>query len=67
MTSWDRLFASLIQNTSMTMKDIADLRINQLEGLLEGLAENAEEMKRELDGEHTTLEGDDAINALLGS
>ena len=66
-TSWDRLFASLVQNTSMTMRDIGDLRINQMEGLLEGLAENAEEMKRELDGGHKTLEGDDAINALLGS
>lgn len=51
----------------MTMRDIGDLRINQMEGLLEGLAENAEEMKRELDGGHKTLEGDDAINALLGS
>ena len=66
-TSWDRLFASLVQNTSMTMKDIGDLRVNQMEGLLEGIAQNAEELKRELNGEHKTLEGDDAINALLGS
>lgn len=51
----------------MTMKDIADLRVNQMEGLLEGFAQNAEELKRELDGKHPTLEGDDAINALLGS
>ena len=51
----------------MTMRDIGDLRVNQMEGLLEGLAENAEEMRRELNGEHKTLEGDDAINALLGS
>ena len=57
----------MVQNTSMTMNDIGDLRINQLEGLLEGFAENAEDMKRELDGGHPTLEGDDAINALLGS
>ena len=57
----------MVQNTSMTMKDIADLRVNQMEGLLEGFAQNAEELKRELDGKHPTLEGDDAINALLGS
>ena len=49
------------------MKDIADLRVNQMEGLLEGFAQNAEELKRELGGEHPILEGDEAINALLGS
>lgn len=51
----------------MTMNDIAELRVNQMEGLLEGLSANAEEMKRELNGEHETLEGDDAISVLLGS
>ena len=51
----------------MTMNDIAELRVNQMEGLLEGMAENAEELKRELDGGHETLEGDAAISALLGA
>ncbi len=50
----------------MTMKDIADLRINEFEELLEGMNENAEEMKRELNGDKAVLEGDDAIDALLG-
>lgn len=49
------------------MKDIADLRINEMEELLEGMNENAEEQKAILDGKKPSraLEGKDAINALL--
>lgn len=50
----------------MTMNDIANLRVNEFEELLEGMNENAEEMKRELNGDKAVLEGDDAIDALLG-
>lgn len=50
----------------MTMEDIGNLRINQLEDLLEGMSENAEAMEREMKGEKKPLEGDDAIHALLG-
>jgi hypothetical protein len=48
------------------MNDIANLRVNEFEELLEGMNENAEEMKRELNGDKAVLEGDDAIDALLG-
>jgi hypothetical protein len=50
------------------MKDIADLRINEMEELLEGMNENAEEQKKLLDGagEVKVLEGDAAIHALMG-
>lgn len=65
-TEWRNLFASIVSNTSMTMKDIADLRINEFEELLEGMNENAEETKRELSGDKPVLEGDAAIDALLG-
>lgn len=65
-TEWRNLFASIVQNTSMTMEDIGNLRINQLEDLLEGMNENAEAMEREMKGEKKPLEGDDAIHALLG-
>ena len=65
-TEWRNLFASIVANTSMTMNDIANLRINEFEELLEGMNENADEQKRLLDGGHETLEGDDAIAALLG-
>ena len=53
----------------MTMKDIEDLRINQMEDLLLGLSENAEKEEAELKGESTgeILEGDAAIHALLGT
>ena len=64
--SWDRLFASIVSNTSMTMEDIGNLRVNQLEGLLNGINENAEEMDREFKGEKKPLQGDDAIRALMG-
>ena len=48
------------------MNDIANLRVNEFEELLEGMNENAEEMKRELNGDKAVLEGDAAIDALLG-
>ena len=48
------------------MKDIGDLRINQLEDLLQGMNENAEALDREIKGIKKPLEGDDAIHALLG-
>ena len=65
---WRNLFASIVSNTSLTMKDIADLRINEMEDLLEGMNENAEEQKKMLDGakKGEVLEGDAAINALMG-
>ena len=51
----------------MTMRDIEELRINQLEDLLLGLSENAEREQAELGGSDSdVLEGDDAIRALLG-
>ena len=67
-THWRNLFASLVKNTSLTMQDIENLRINQMEDLLVGLSENAEKEQAELNGESTNgvLEGDDAIRALLG-
>ncbi len=65
---WRNLFASIVSNTSLTMKDIADLRINEMEELLEGMNENAEEQKKLLDGagKGEVLEGDAAIHALMG-
>ena len=68
-THWRNLFASIVKNTSMTMYDIEELRINQLEDLLIGLGENAEEERKYIEGESGSgevLEGDDAIHALLG-
>ena len=53
----------------MTVSDIEELRINQLEDLLIGLGENAEEERKYLEGdkgEGEVLEDDDAIHALLG-
>ena len=49
------------------MEDIGNLRVNQMEGLLQGLSENAEEQERILKGDNKEiLEVDDAIAALIG-
>ena len=55
------------------MEDIGNLRMNQLEDLLQGMSENAEREKAEYDrqmnggsGGQELLEGDDALRALLG-
>ena len=56
----------MVQNTSMTMEDIGNLRINQMEDLLEGMNENAEALEREMKGEVKPLEGDAAIRKLMG-
>lgn len=53
----------------MTMTDIENLRINQLEELLIGMGENAEkveEMMKNGGKSVEVLEGDAAIKALLG-
>lgn len=50
----------------MTMEDIGNLRVNQLEDLLEGLSENAKEMENEINGKKKPLEGDSALKALIG-
>ena len=58
-----------MQNTSLTISDIENLRINEMEDLLEGINENSEELRKQYNnGGGTTeqLEGDDAIRALLG-
>ena len=65
-TEWRNLFASIVQNTSMTMEDIGNLRINQLEDLLEGMSENAEELDRKINGKNKPLTGDAALKALSG-
>lgn len=50
----------------MTMEDIGNLRINQLEDLLEGMSENAEELDRKINGKNKPLTGDAALKALSG-
>lgn len=50
----------------MTMEDIGNLRINQMEDLLQGMNENAERMERELKGEKAPLTGDEALKRLMG-
>ncbi|MDY6350401.1 MAG: hypothetical protein SPL62_07920 [Selenomonas sp.] len=57
-----------MKNTSLTLRDIEELRVNQLEDLLIGLGENAEAEAAYIRGEtkQEVLEGDDAIHALLG-
>lgn len=57
-----------MQNTSLTISDIENLRVNEMEDLLEGINENSEELRKQYEGggKVEQLEGDDAIRALLG-
>ena len=50
-THWRNLFASIVKNTSLTVRDIEELRINQMEDLLIGLGENAEAEEAYLNGD----------------
>lgn len=66
-THWRNLIASLVQNTSLNVHDIEELRINEMEDLLQGISENNEELNKKYgNGGKEQLEGDDAIHALLG-
>lgn len=56
-----------MQNTSLNVHDIEELRINEMEDLLQGISENNEELNKKYgNGDKEQLEGDDAIHALLG-
>lgn len=49
------------------MHDIEELRINEMEDLLQGISENDEELNKKYGNSgKEQLEGDDAIHALLG-
>jgi len=54
----------LIQNTSMTMRDVMELSIPQLEYVLAGCKKNNEEMQAQ---DSSTYSGADAIQYLIDS
>ena len=55
---------SIIQNTSMTMRDVMELSIPQLEYVLAGCKKNNEEMQAQ---DSSTYSGADAIQYLIDS
>lgn len=57
--SWESVYAGLIQNTSMTYKDIDELTVPQLEELYKGFEENNDDSEN-----GGTLSDMDAIFAL---
>lgn len=50
---WDTLYASLLQNTSLNMKDIMALSIPQLEMLIDGISKNNQKAQEIIDGNET--------------
>lgn len=58
------MYASVIQNTSLTMNDVVELSIPQLEYLLSGCEKNSKELEKASSGAKT-LEGADAVQFLI--
>jgi hypothetical protein len=59
---WDAMIAGLVQNTSLTTKDIKDLTIGEIEELFEGINKN--NRTDDVDGNERPLEGAEAVNEL---
>lgn len=51
--SWNELIASIVSNTSMTVRDVQEMSYPELEDLLEGMSRNSEKEKEMLDGVQT--------------
>lgn len=64
VTEWDKLYASIVQNTSLTHEDVMNLTIPQLEYLLDGCEKNNKDNDN---NSADTLEGADAIQFLINS
>ena len=66
--TWDELVASIVKNTSMTVKDIGEMSYPELENLMEGMATNAKKEEAYLKGEEEiTTQGDssDFMNFMM--
>ena len=58
--------ASVVSNTSLTIKDVLNLTIVEFEELLEGMNEYSDEINKQIQGKDTNrLEGREGIDFLL--
>ena len=58
--------ASVVSNTSLTIKDVLNLTIVEFEELLEGMNEYSDEIDKQIQGKDTNrLEGREGIDFLL--
>lgn len=51
--SWNELIASIVSNTSMTVRDVQEMSYPELEELLEGISKNSKKEKDMMDGIET--------------
>lgn len=51
--SWNELIASIVSNTSMTVRGVQEMSYPELEELLEGISKNSQREKEMLDGVET--------------
>lgn len=51
--SWNELVASIVSNTSMTVRDVQEMSYPELEELLEGISKNSKKEKDMMEGIET--------------
>ncbi|WP_270380876.1 hypothetical protein [Mitsuokella multacida] len=51
--SWNELVASIVSNTSMTVRDVQEMSYPELEELLEGISKNSKREKDMMEGIET--------------
>lgn len=65
--SWNKLFASIVSNTSLTISDIKEMTVAEFEELLDGMNEYSKEIEEEIKNgnkEVNSYEGESAIEKL---
>ena len=62
---WNELVASIIKNTSMTVRDIEDLSFVELEDLMDGMLKYSEREKRAIKGETVEYNNTEDYAAML--
>lgn len=63
--TWSELLASIVANTSLTVRDINDMSYPELEELMDGMSKNADREKDMMNGvQRTNGDANDFINFL---
>lgn len=68
--NWNKLFASIVSNTSLTLDDVKNLSVIEFEELLDGMNEYSKEVEEQMHGgikDKSKLEGKEGIDFLLNT
>lgn len=64
------MFASVVSNTSLTLRDIKEMNVIEFENLLDGMSEYSDDIQKEINGnkkDKTTLEGQQGLDYLMNT